>query len=146
MLNLCKYIIRKWLVTRMAAQEFYFKSPFDINEEYTIMKSILFFALVPIELLFIFAYARVYGSLSNYTCHIVILMLLINILISNLMINGVKNDGFIKDVISQYENSAYDERRKIYSFKNVFGIIALTVLAPWSVLFIGIIICLIFLH
>lgn len=130
----------------MAAQEFYFKSPFDINEEYTIMKSILFFALVPIELLFIFAYARVYGSLSNYTWHIVILMLLINILISNLMINGIKNDGFIKDVISQYENSAYGERRKLYSFKKVFGIIALTVLAPWSVLFIGIIICLIFSH
>lgn len=110
------------------------------------MKSILFFALVPIELLFIFAYARVYGSLSNYTWHIVILMLLINILISNLMINGIKNDGFIKDVISQYENSAYGERRKLYSFKKVFGIIALTVLAPWSVLFIGIIICLIFSH
>lgn len=130
----------------MAAQEFYFKSPFDINEEYTIMKSILFFALAPIELLFIFAYARVYGSLSNYTWHIVVLMLLINLLISNLMINGVKNEGFIKDVISQYENSAYGERRKLYSFKKVFGIIALTALAPWSVLFIGIIICLIFLH
>lgn len=146
MLNLCKCIIKKWLVARMAAQEFYFKSPFDINEEYTIMKSILFFALAPIELLFIFAYARVYGSLSNYTWHIVVLMLLINLLISNLMINGVKNEGFIKDVISQYENSAYGERRKLYSFKKVFGIIALTALAPWSVLFIGIIICLIFLH
>jgi len=131
----------------MSAQEFYFKSPFEIKEEYTIMKSVLFFTLVPFELLFVFTYARVYGSLSNYTWHIIILISLINILVSNLMINSVKNDVFIKDAISQYEKLDYDERKKLYSFKNVAGIIALIVLLPWLLLFIGIyIICLIFPH
>lgn len=131
----------------MSAQEFYFKSPFEIKEEYTIMKSVLFFTLVPFELLFVFTYARVYGSLSNYTWHIIILISLINILVSNLMINSVKNDVFIKDAISQYEKLDYDERKKLYSFKNVAGIIALIVLPPWLLLFIGIyIICLIFPH
>ena len=140
MFNSYKCIIKKWLVTRMAAQEFYFKAPFDMNEEYTILKSILFFALVPFELLFVFTYARIYGSLGDYTWHIVILIALLNLLVANLMINGLKNDAFVKEVISQYEKSDYDERRKLYSFKNVAGIVSLTVLAPWAVLFIGIII------
>ena len=140
MLNLHKYMIRKWLVMRMAALEFGFKSPFEINEEYKIMKSILFFTLVPVELLFIFTCARLYGSLSNYRWQLIIIISFINILVSNLMINGIKNDISIKDAISQYEQTDYDERRKYYSFKNVAGIISLMLLVPWSVLFIGIII------
>lgn len=140
MLNLYKYMIRKWLVMRMAALEFGFKRPFEINEEYKIMKSILFFTLVPVELLFIFTCARLYGSLSNYRWQLIIIISFINILVSNLMINGIKNDISIKDAISQYEQKDYDERRKYYSFKNVAGIISLMLLVPWSVLFIGIII------
>ena len=133
-------MIRKWLVMRMAALEFGFKRPFEINEEYKIMKSILFFTLVPVELLFIFTCARLYGSLSNYRWQLIIIISFINILVSNLMINGIKNDISIKDAISQYEQKDYDERRKYYSFKNVAGIISLMLLVPWSVLFIGIII------
>ena len=125
---------------RMAAQEFYFKSPFEINEEYAIMKSILFFALIPFELLFVFTYARIYGSLSNYVWHIIILLSLINLLVSNLFINSVKKDPFIKDIILHYEKLDYDERKNLYSFKNVASIIALTGLVPWAFLFIGIII------
>lgn len=125
---------------RMAALEFGFKRPFEINEEYKIMKSILFFTLVPVELLFIFTCARLYGSLSNYRWQLIIIISFINILVSNLMINGIKNDISIKDAISQYEQKDYDERRKYYSFKNVAGIISLMLLVPWSVLFIGIII------
>lgn len=135
-----KYIIQRWLVTRMAAQEFYFKSPFEIDEEYTIMKSLLFFALVPFELLFVFTYARIYGSLRHYTWHIIILMSLINLAVSNLIINCVKNDNSIKEAISRYEKLDYAERKELYSLKNVAGIISLMVLVPWSVLFIGIII------
>lgn len=145
--HLLKNIIRKWIVMRMAAEEFYFKTPFEINEEYAIMKSILFSALVPFELLFVFTYACVYGSLSNYTWHIIILILTINLLISTLIINSIKNDGVIQEAISWYENLGHDKRRKLYSFKNVAGIISLVVIIPWSVLFIGIIIvCLTFPH
>lgn len=125
---------------RMAALEFGFKSPFEINEEYNIMKRVMFFTLVPFELLFIFTYARLYGSLSNYRWQLIIFISLINILVSNLMINGIKNDISIKNAISQYEQTDYDERRKLYSFKNVIGIISIILLVPWSVLFIGIII------
>lgn len=93
MRKLNEYIIRNWLLSRMAAQEFYFKSPFEIEEEYTIMKSVLCLALVPLELLFVFAYARIFGSLGNYTWQIIIIAVLINILISNLIINKAKNNG-----------------------------------------------------
>ena len=53
-LELHKYIVKKWISLRLAAQEFYFKQPFEIKDEYPIMKSILFFALAPMELIFIF--------------------------------------------------------------------------------------------
>jgi len=143
MYNINKYIIKKWLFMRMAAQEFYFKSPFEIKEESTILKSVLFFALLPFELFLIFTYARIYGSLTHYVWHIIILLSILNILISNLIINSVMNDAFIKNVISQYENLDYEERKKIYSFRNITGIIVLTGLLPWFLLFMGVfIICL----
>lgn len=49
-----KNIVKKWIVMRMAAEEFYFKQPFEIKDEYPIMKSILFLALMPIEMLIVF--------------------------------------------------------------------------------------------
>lgn len=131
----------------MAAQEFYFKSPFEINEEYTIMKTVLCFALVPLELLFVFAYARIYGYLHNYVWQIIFSILLINVLISNLIINNVKNDKIIGEAISHYEQLDYSKKKKLYSFRNIAGVIFLTALLPWLFLFIGIlIICLIFPH
>ena len=138
--NLNKYIIKRWLLMRMASQEFYFKSPFEIKEEYAIMKSVVFFALLPFELLFIFAYARIYGSISHYVWHIIVLLLILNILFSNLIINNVKNDDYIKNVISQYNKLSYEERRKLYSIKNITGIVVLTGLAPWCFFGIGILI------
>lgn len=145
MCNFNKYIIKRWLFMRMASQEFYFKSPFEIKEGYAILKSIVFFALLPFELLFIFAYARIYGSLSHYVWHIILLLSILNILISNLIINNIKNDDSIKDTISQYGKLDYEERKKLYSFKNITGIIALTGLVPWCFFFIGILtICQIF--
>ncbi len=53
--------VRQWVLLRMAASEFYFKQPYDIKEEYPIMTSILGFALMPIFMIFVFLYARVYG-------------------------------------------------------------------------------------
>lgn len=145
MRKLNEYIIRNWLLSRMAAQEFYFKSPFEIKEEYTIMKSILCLALVPLELLFVFAYARIFGSLGNYTWQIIIIVVLINILISNLIINKAKNNPIIGDTVSYYHQSDYSERKKLYSFRNIAYIVFLTALLPWLIMFLGIlVICLIF--
>ena len=67
-LELHKYMVKKWISLRLAAQEFYFKQPFEIKDEYPIMKSILFFALAPMELIFIFLYARFFGSLMRLSC------------------------------------------------------------------------------
>ena len=131
----------------MAAQEFYFKSPFEINEEYSILKSILFFSLAPLELILVFAYARIYGSLSNYTWQIITIMVLVNILVSNIFINKMKNDEFVKDTIAHYEQLEYTERKKLYSFKSIAGVVFVSAVLPWLILFAGIfIICLLFPH
>lgn len=60
--NIFKDTVRRWILLRMAASEFYFKQPFDIKEEYPIITSVLGFALMPIFMIFVFWYARVYGD------------------------------------------------------------------------------------
>lgn len=138
MFNINKFIVKKWVLLRMSAQEFYFKEPFEINGEYSIMKSILFFALWPIEMLFIFSYARIYGSLHASILQILLILAIVNLLISNIVINRVKYKPFVDETISSYERLPHEERRKLYSFKNGFRIVSLMVLLPWSLLFIGI--------
>ena len=140
-----RYLVKKWITLRMAAHEFYFKKPFEIKEEYAIMKSILFFALVPIELFFIFTYARVYGSLSEYNLQIILIVALVNLLLSNILINRIKDNPFIGEIISTYNQTDYDSRRKLYSFKNGTILILLIVVMPWLLCFIGIaIVCCIY--
>ena len=90
-LKVHRYIVKKWIVLRMASQEFYFKQPFEIKDEYPIMKSIRFFALVPIELIFIFLYARIVGSLSAYNLEIILAVAVVNLLVANLLINHIKD-------------------------------------------------------
>ena len=147
MLNIHKYIVKKWIVLRMAAHEFYFKQPFEINNEYSIMKSILFLAIMPIEALFIFTYARIYGSLTAYRLLLIIVMAIVNLIISNIMINRIKDKPFVNETISSYERLDYESRKKLYSFKNGVIVTFLMGLMPWILLFIGIaIVCYIFPH
>ncbi len=147
MFNIHKYIVKKWIVLRMAAQEFYFKQPFEINNEYSIMKSILFLAIMPIEALFIFTYARIYGSLTAYRLLLIIVMAIVNLIISNIMINRIKDKPFVNETISSYERLDYESRKKLYSFKNGVIVTFLMALMPWILLFIGIaIVCYIFPH
>lgn len=128
----------------MAAQEFSFKQPFDINEEYPIMKSIMFFALFPIEAIFIFTYARMFGPLNDYIIWILIILAAFNLLLSNIIINNVKDRPFIDETITSYEQSDYETRKRAYSFKNGATVILLTALMPWIICFAGIsIVCLI---
>ena len=145
--NLNKYIIKKWIELRMSAQEFYFKEAFEINGEYPILKSILFFALFPIELIFIFIYARICGSLSAYTLWIICIMTILNLIISNVLINIVKDRPFIDETIAQYERLDYESRKKLYSFKNGVLVTFLMGLMPWLICIICIsVMCIIFPH
>lgn len=133
-----KYIAEKWIFMRMAAQEFYFRQPFELKDEYPIMKSILFFALCPIELTGIFAYARIYGSLRGYTVYIILTMAVINAVLSNILINCIKETPFINKTVASYEQLDSDSRKKLYSFKNGFITVFLTVIVPWLVFLIGV--------
>lgn len=147
MFNINRFIVKKWILLRMSAQEFYFKEPFEINGEYSIMKSILFFALCPIEMLFIFTYARIYGTLHAFSLPILLIMAIVNLIISNVVINSFRDMPFVNETISTYQRLTYEERRKLYSFKNGIMIVSLMVLLPWSLLFIGIVIvCQLFPH
>ena len=114
-LKVHRYIVKKWIVLRMASQEFYFKQPFEIKDEYPIMKSILFFALVPIELIFIFLYARIVGSLSAYNLEIILAVAVVNLLVANLLINHIKDEAFIDETIRSYKQLDFETRKKSYS-------------------------------
>ena len=61
-----RYLVKRWFLTRMAAQEFYFKQPFQADEEYPIMMSLVIFGLIPPEAIGVFAYSRLFGSVSRY--------------------------------------------------------------------------------
>ncbi len=136
-LNLNKFFVKKWITMRMAAQEFGFKQPFEIADEYPIMKNIIVFSLVPIELIFLFTYARIYGSLSRYNLQIILIVALVNIIIANLIINPIKNSPFIDETISNYEQLDYDKRKALYSFKSNAGLTVLLLL-PWLIFAISI--------
>ena len=111
------------------------------------MKSILFLAIMPIETLFIFTYARIYGSLTAYRLLLIIVMAIVNLIISNIMINRIKDKPFVNETISSYERLDYESRKKLYSFKNGVIVTFLMALMPWILLFIGIaIVCYIFPH
>lgn len=137
-LKVHRYIVKKWIVLRMASQEFYFKQSFEIKDEYPIMKSILFFALVPIELIFIFLYARIVGSLSAYNLEIILAVAVVNLLVANLLINHIKDEAFIDETIRSYKQLDFETRKKSYSFKEGFTITLLMVVIPWLIFFIGI--------
>lgn len=127
-------IVRQWILLRMAATEFYFKQPYDVKEEYPILTSVLGFALAPIYMIFIFLYARTYGSLERFNVPLIILMFVVCFGIAYLIIRQVKNKPFIDQTIREYESMDLETRKKFYSFKNVFRVIFIFVLLPWTVL------------
>ncbi len=137
-----KYIVKKWMLMRMAAMEFGFKQPFNVNEEYPILKSILILTLFPIEMIFVFWYARMYGSLRAYTFQLIFIFFIINFLISMLIINPLKNDSEIQETINLYDQLDYDSRKKYNSFKNIASLAFFMAVLPWMICGIAIaIIC-----
>ncbi len=142
MKNIHLYTIHQWMLLRMAALEFYFKQPYDVKEEYTIMTSILGFALMPIFMIFVFLYARVYGSLERFWLPIVILMFVLCFGIAYLIMRQVKNAPFIDRTIREYESMDLETRKKLYSFKNGVKLMFIMVMLPWLVFAISLtIIC-----
>ena len=135
-LNPHKYLTRKWIMMRMAAQEFSFKEPFDLDGEYSIMKSCLFLSMNPIELIFVFTYARLYGALSPWV--VIPLAFGISALLSKLMVDSIKDKPFVHDTVADYEQMDYDQRKKLFSFWNVANVIFCTGFLPWLIMGIAI--------
>lgn len=134
--------VRQWILLRMAASEFYFKQPYDVKEEYPVMTSILGFALMPIFMIFVFLYARIYGSLASYRLPLIIMMFALCFGIAFLIICNIKNELFIDQTISEYEARDIQTRKAIYSFKNGFKLTFIMVMLPWLIFGIAVaIIC-----
>ncbi len=128
-----KYNVRQWILLRMSAFEFGFKQPYDINEEYPIMTSILGFALTPIYMIFGFLYARIYGSLASYRLYTIILMFVLCFGIAFLIIRNIKNAPFIDDTICKYESMDLKTRKKFSSLKNMIKLTLIMVGLPWLI-------------
>lgn len=126
--------IRKWILLRMAASEFYYKQPFDIKEEFPIMTSIMGFAISPILLIFAFLYARIYGSLARYNLLLIPAMFIICFGIAYIIIRSIKNDPLIEETIHNYESMNIETRKKNYSFKNGFKLTFIMTILPWIIL------------
>lgn len=134
--------VRRWILLRMSASEFGFKQPYDVKEEYPIMTSCLGFALVPIFLIFVFLYARIYGSLERYTFPLIVAMFVLCFGIAFLMIKSIKGVPFIDETIRNYESMDLETRKKISSFKNGFKVIFILAVVPWIVFAVAVaIIC-----
>lgn len=134
--------VRQWILLRMAASEFYFKQPFDVKEEYPIMTSILGFALMPIFMIFVFLYARIYGSLASSCLLTIIMMFALCFGIAFLIIRNMKDAPFIGLTINEYESMDLMARKKVYSAKNMLKLTCIFVGLPWLILEIAVaIIC-----
>lgn len=147
MKNFLKYIVRQWIFLRMAASEFYFKQPYDVKEEYPILTSILGFSFMPILMIFVFLYARLYGSLERYNLPIIIMMFALCFGIAFLIIRSIKNTPFIDQIISDYESMDIKTRKKIYSLKNGCKLPLIMAGLPWLICAIALaIICYVVPH
>ncbi len=132
--NFHKYNVRQWILLRLAASEFYFKQPYDVKEEYPIMTSILGFSLIPIFLIFVFLYARLYGSLERHNLSIILALFALSFGIAYLMIQCIKDAPFIDETINEYESMDVETRKNLYSFKNGLKVTFLVGILPWIIL------------
>ena len=140
-------VVRKWILMRMAASEFSYKQPFSIEDEYPIMTSVLGFSFVPIYLIFVFLRARIYGSLERFQFPLIIAMFVLCFGIAYLMIRLIKNAPFIDRTMREYESMELEKRRKIFSYKNLFKLLFIMVVVPWTIAAISIyIICITIPH
>lgn len=129
--SLNRYLVKRWILTRMAAHEFYFKSPFDIEAEFPIMMVLQILAFIPLEAIGIFAYVRWFGSIRGYTLLILAILLGINYLIAEWLISRIKATPFTENTIAEYEQMPYAARKHLYSFMPVAEVVFYTSILPW---------------
>lgn len=140
-----KHFAKKWLFSRMAAQEFGFKRPFVIEEEFPVMMIILILALIPLEGIGLFAYARIVGSIQQYNPIIFVALILVNYLIARWLIGRVKTSTLPDETMREYESMSRDERKRFYSFRAFFPIIFNMAVLPWLIAVVAIfLICVIY--
>ena len=129
--RLNKYLVKRWILTRMAAHEFYFKSPFEIEAEFPIMMGLQILALIPLEAIGIFAYVRWFGSIRGYMLLILAILIGINYLIAKWLMARIKATPLIENTIAEYEQMSYAARKHLYSFMPVAEVVFCTSIVPW---------------
>lgn len=85
----------------MAAHEFYFKSPFEIEAEFPIIMVLQILALIPLEAMGIFAYVRWFGSIRGYMLLILAILIGINYLIAKWLISRIKATPLTENTIAE---------------------------------------------
>ena len=133
MINLYQPIARKWSYMRMAAEEFYFKKPYEPNQEYAIMRNIITLSVIPVGLVFLFAYARLVAPVSHLNALICFsACLMMGYIIATLIIRSLKKIDFVHKLHENYMIMPIATRKKFYSFIEVFKLIFLCTVLPWE--------------
>ena len=137
MINLYQPIARKWSYMRMAAEEFYFKKPYEPNQEYAIMRNIITLSVIPVGLVFLFAYARLVAPVSHLNALICFsACLMMGYIIATLIIRSLKKIDFVHKLHENYMIMPIATRKKFYSFIEVFKLIFLCTVFPWVMCFV----------
>ena len=136
-INLYQPIARKWSYMRMAAEEFYFKKPYEPNQEYAIMRNIITLSVIPVGLVFLFAYARLVAPVSHLNALICFsACLMMGYIIATLIIRSLKKIDFVHKLHENYMIMPIATRKKFYSFIEVFKLIFLCTVRPWVMCFV----------
>lgn len=129
--RLNRYLVKRWILTRMAAHEFYFKSPFEIEAEFPIMMGLQILAFIPLDAIGIFAYVRWFGPIREYTLLILAILIGINYLIAKWLLARIKATPLTENTIAEYEQMPYAARKHLYSFMPVAEVVFWICIMPW---------------
>lgn len=135
-----KQFFTKWWLSRMAAQEFYFKQEFNTQEDYKIVTFLIALQLYPLELTGMFVYIYFYGSLKNVPIFhfipgpfLALLLFGLNYFLAWLYILPKKKKQYLEKLYISYTRFPLVRRKRLYSFVNGIKIMFLYVLLPWSI-------------
>lgn len=127
-------LAKKWITTRLAASEFYFKKPLAEDEEYAVMTTMVTLAFIPLGLAVMFTYARLVKPVTDYATLIFLIMtIFIGRWVAGKLMFTSKRQNLVERLQLQYVGLPEDRRKKYYSFKNVTLMIFLCMVIPWLV-------------
>lgn len=143
--RLNRYLVKRWILTRMAAHEFYFKRPFEIEAEFPIMMGLQILAFIPLEAIGIFAYVRWFGSIRGYILLILAILIGINYLIAKWLMADIKATALAENTMAEFGQMPYAARKHLYSFMPVAEVVFCTSILPWLLFGIAVfVICVVF--